>query len=836
MMKKNVLYPILAVLLMAATALLFFYPDAVEGRVLMQHDIQQGLANGHEGELYKEATGNTARWTNSLFGGMPTFQIAPSYAASGALGWLAKAYTLWLPSPAGLLFSMMLGFFIMMLCFRQKWYISLFGAVAWGFSSYFIIIIGAGHIWKFLALSFIPPTIGGIALCYRGRYVAGTALAALFGALQLQANHPQMSYYFFFVIIALAIAWLVKAIRNHEVKRWWISTACMVGAGVLALAANSSSLYHTYKYAKETERGRSTELTPADGGGATATAEDGASGLSFDKITAWSYGASETFTLLVPDVKGGASIKPVAGANELKGVDTTPEATDLYNEGRIGPEEYMFLGQFPQYFGDQPMTNGPVYVGAFVLLLAILALFVCEGPMKWALFGVSVLAVLLSWGQNFEWLTRLFIDVVPGYNKFRAVSSILVIVEFCVPLLACMVLKKIISTPDFLDKYRYQFWGVMGIGAAICLIGWIAPSVFGSDGMSAYENEQLAAAGAFSDPQYASVIHAIRSSRLALVSADCLRSLLFIAGGTALLFLYLKGRLGARPYLMVGSLTALALIDLFSVDKRYVNSENFLTPQPAEETFAMTAADRQILADKSVYRVLDVKDFGGARSSYFHKTVGGYHAAKLTRYNDLIVRQISQGNQRVLDMLNTKYILNGDSVQPNPGALGNAWFVSKIDYVPTPDAEMKALDTLDPARAAVADRKFASVLGASATAPAPSDTIYLASYAPDRMEYKARSARGGVAVFSEIYFPWGWQATVDGKPVEIGRVNYVLRAIRMPAGSHDVVFTFDPASVHTTEGLSIASIVIIYVLCGGALCWWGWDMYRRRKSVPGEKR
>lgn len=812
---------------MAATALVFFYPDAVEGNVLMQHDIQQGLANGHEGEVYRETTGETTRWTNSLFGGMPTFQISPSYAANGALGWLAKAYTLWLPSPAGLLFSMMLGFFIMMLCFKRKWYLALFGAVAWGFSSYFIIIIGAGHIWKFLALSFIPPTIGGIALCYRGKYLAGTAIAALFGALQLQANHPQMSYYFFFVIIAMSIAWLVKAIRNHEAARWGIATGCVVLAGLLALAANSSSIYHTYKYAKETERGRSTELSSPDRTEANPASEP-ADGLSYEKITAWSYGPSETFTLIVPNVKGGASLKPVAGENQIKGVEATPKATELYENSRVSPEEYMWMQQFTQYFGDQPMTNGPVYVGAFLFLLAVLAMFICDGGMKWALFGVSILAILLSWGCNFEPFTRFFIENIPGYNRFRTVSSILVIVEFTIPLLACMAVKKLIDTPDFLNKYKPQIGGVMGAGIAICILGWLFPGIFGSDGLSVAETEQLAAAGAFSEPQLANVIHAIRESRLALVSADCIRSLIVIIAGCILLWIYGKGSLSKRPSVLVCSLTALVLIDLFTIDKRYVNSENFLTPQPVEDTFEMTAADRRILTDKSNYRVLDAKDFGGARSSYFHKTIGGYHAAKLTRYNDLINRQILQGNQNVLNMLNTKYIMSGDSVEVNPDALGNAWFVSEIKYVDTPDAEMLALDTLHPRNTAVADRKFISTLGKAVT-PTPGDTIFETSYAPNRLTYKSKSAKGGLAVFSEIYFPWGWEATIDGKKTDIGRVNYVLRAIHIPAGEHEIAMTFNPHSVKTTETVSVVSLILIYILCAGALIIFGMNIVRQRK-------
>ncbi len=398
---KKTGYSILAVVVLLLTAFLFFCPDDIEGNVLQQHDIQQGIANGQEGKAFTEATGETTRWTNSLFGGMPNFQIAPSYPAGKAIGWIWNVYTLWLPSPANLLFAMMLGFFIMCLCFRIRWYNALFGAVAWGLSSYFIIIIGAGHIWKFVTLAYIPPTIGGIALCYRRKYIGGTALAALFGALQLQSNHPQMSYYFLFVIAAMMIAWLCSAIRKKEMKRWTIATICTIFAGILAVGANSASLYNSYEYSKETVRGRATDLTPPPG------SETG--GMSRAAITQWSYGLDETLTLLIPNVKGGATIKPVAGETQLLSLADTDKADEL----NLSPEEMQFLAQFPQYFGDQPMTNGPVYVGAFVLLLAILALFTVQTPMKWALFAVSILAILLSWGHNFSAFTDLFIDYFP---------------------------------------------------------------------------------------------------------------------------------------------------------------------------------------------------------------------------------------------------------------------------------------------------------------------------------------------------------------------------------------------------------------------------------------
>lgn len=813
-MKKSNLYALLAALCLAVVAILFFFPDDIQGNVLQQSDIQQGMANGEEGRAFHELTGETTRWTNSLFSGMPNFQISPSYASSSLLGWISKIYTLGLPSPANLLFAMMLGFFIMCLCMRCRWYTALFGALAWGFSTYFIIIIGAGHIWKFVTLAYIPPTIGGIILCYRGRYIGGTALAALFGALQLQSNHPQMSYYFILVIFAMVIAWLVDAVRRHDLKQWGIATACIIAAGAVAVGANATSLYNSYEYSKETIRGRATDLT-APG------QSDTGSGLDKEYITGWSYGVDETLTLLIPNVKGGATIKPVGGQNQLLSLAET-DAADQF-----GYDQRQILSQFPQYFGDQPMTNGPVYVGAFVLLLAVLALFVVKGPMKWALFIVGVLAIFLSWGHNMMWFSDLFIDWFPGYNKFRTVSSILVIVEFTIPLLAVMVLRMMIEEKGFFNLYRMQFYAVFGIGALICVVGAIFPSVFGSP-FSDAEISQLSQAGVFSDPNFSQVLDATRTTRLSLVRADCVRSLIFILLGGGVLMLYFKRAFNST--VMVLSLAAVMVIDLFSINKRYVNTDNFV-PAMAQQQFVKTPADEQILRDTAMnYRVMDADDFGGARSSYFHKTIGGYHAAKLTRYNDLITNQISKNNMGVLNMLNTRYIILGDSVITNPEANGNAWFVSRIDYVADANAEMKALDNLDTRHTAVADTRFEKIIG-KASAPQPGDTIFETSYAPNRLTYHAQASTPQVAVFSEVYFPWGWHATIDGKPAEIGRVDYVLRAIRIPAGKHTIVMEFNPESVDRAETVSVISVIIIYLLLGGAAAMVVRYMTRRQKPT-----
>jgi len=817
---KKVLYSVLAVAVLAFISFVFFFPDAMEGNQLQQHDIMQGLANGQEGKVYHEQTGETTRWTNSLFGGMPNFQIAPSYASSGMLDWISKVYTLGLPSPSNLLFAMFLGFFILCLCMDMKWYTALLGAIAWGFSTYFIIIIGAGHIWKFIALSYIPPTIGGIILCYRGRYLAGTAIASLFAALQLQGNHPQMSYYFVLLIAIMVITWFVIAVKQKTLRQWSIATLCTLLAGVLGLFANSPSLYNSYEYSKETIRGKSTDISSkADG--------TQAQGADFDYITAWSYGPDETMTLLIPNVKGGASLQPIHGENYPKSVADTPGVQEMVENGRLSIEESAWLSQsgITQYFGEQPMTNGPVYVGAIILWLSIVAMFVVKNPIKWALFAGTVLSILLAWGYHFEPLSRFFIDHFPLYNKFRTVSSILVVAEFTIPLLAMMCVQRMLQEPRvFWAEHKKVLLCTAGVLIFFCIIGIVFPEIYGNT-ITTREQEAFGEAGLLQAPEFANIMYAIRQGRLSLVSGDSLRSLIFLVSGVAAVWFFLcKGKDKPRNAVwLAGALTALTVVDLYSVNKRYVNTDNFV-PAAGETVFEPTAADQTILRDTAMnYRVMDYTDFGGARSSYFHKTIGGYHAAKLTRYNDLIEHQISKGNAQVLNMLNAKYVITADSMQnpvalPNPGALGNAWFVNDIKYVETPQAEMDELTTLQPATRAVSDKKFASILG-NAQPRQPGDTIYETSYAPNRLTYHASSAKGGLAVFSEVFFPWGWKATIDGKPAQIGRANYVLRAMKVPAGSHTIEMTFDPESIHVTNAMAIASIVLIYLLCLGALAY-----------------
>lgn len=804
---KGFLHSLLGVGILLVITLVYFYPDVFEGNVLRQHDTLQGVANGQEAAAFAEATGETTRWTNSLFSGMPTFQISPSYGSSKLISTVERAYSLWLPNPANLVFIMMLGFYILMLAMRTRWYVALLGAIAYGFSSYFFIIIGAGHIWKFSTLAYVPPTIAGIILCYRGKYIGGGVLAAFFAMLQIAANHIQMTYYFLFVIVALVIAFFVEHKRANTLKKWAKATGVLAVAAALAVGANLPSLYNTYEYSKQTMRGGHSEL-------AVATANSTKGGLDKNYITQWSYGISETFSLLIPNIKGGATIIPTDGQNVQTSMAEVEQVKEDYQKGKIDYQTYSNLQMFPQYFGDQPMTNGPVYVGALIFALFILGLIIVKGPVKWALFAVTVLSVALSWGHNMMWLTDWFIDHFPLYNKFRTVASILVIAEFTMPLLAALALQKIVTTPDFFKLHSKAFFGSFGISIFFCLLGMMAPSVFGS-GISQMEADmfaEYAAQGYDLSPLYAS----LQDARMAMVSADALRSFVFLVIGAALFWLYFKNIL--KKEALCGALLVVVLIDMYPVDKRYLNTKSFsMKPAMAQQTIEPRPVDLQILQDTVMnYRVMDLSRFGDAMPSYFHKCIGGYHAAKLTRYQDLIDRQISKNNVEVLNMLNAKYLVVDDTTAHiNPEALGNGWFVDKVTYVKGAQAEMAVLDTLHTAVGAVADESFRSVLG-EAKAVMPGDTIIETVYKPNELHYKTISRNGGLAVFSEIYFPWGWTATVDGKEVPVGRVNYVLRALQLPAGEHTVVFRFDPQSVHATETVAYASVALIYLALIGA--------------------
>ena len=820
---RSVVTFVISILAFAAISWIYFYPNDVQGDVLQQNDVLQGAANGQEAKVYNEThNGEVTRWTNSLFGGMPTFQIAPSYESNSMINKIGRVLTLGFPEPVSWIFLLMLGFFILMLSFDMKWYLAVLGAIGYAFSSYFFIIIDAGHIWKLLVLCYIPPTIAGIVWAYRGKYLLGGAVAAVFATLQLISNHVQMTYYSMFIIVPLVIAFLVIAIKDKKIVRWCIATCVLAVAAALALGANASNLYLSYKYSQETMRGGHSELTPLPSkeGAQQVSSEPTNGGLSKEYITQWSYGIGETWTLMVPNVKGGTSNKTLADVDD---------ADEMSSESELGLQG---MQAFPQYFGDQPFTSGPVYVGALFFVLFILSLFVVKGPVKWALLVATILSILLSWGHNFMGFTEFFIDHFPMYNKFRTVSSILVVAEFTIPLLAVLGLKEMFTQEDFFKRYGKLTYIVFGACALLCLVFAFIPSLFGgaaSEREIDSINQYFQGKTTFDQlPGLAMAVEAIRQS---LVSADAWRSLAIIALGFATILAYRFEKLNALTTTLI--IAVIALADMFMVNKRYLNEERFVSRDDLPETtFEKTAADAKILADTTQnYRVFDMQNFMHPRSSYFHKTIGGYHAAKLTRYNDLIERQIVNNNTEIINMLNGKWVITPDGdAQQNPGALGNAWFVDSLTYVKNADQEMKFLDTIKPATSAVADVKFKDALG-NAKPTQPGDTIFETTYAPNKLTYHSHSAQGGVAVFSEVYFPWGWTATIDGKDAKIGRVNYVLRALQLPAGDHTIVFTYDPQEVHETEGIAKISVYAILLLVVLALAWTIGNSQRRRKKA-----
>ena len=810
---KKYLPDVLVVIIFAVISFAYFFPADLDGRILYRHDSSAGRGAGQETAEYHERTGKVSRWSNATFSGMPTYQTAPSYQSVSVLNQAVKAYHLWLPENVWYVFAYLLGFYILLRAFDFRQSLAALGSIVWAFSSYFFIIIAAGHIWKVMALAYLPPMIAGIVLAYRGKYLWGFIVTAIFAAFEVDANHVQMTYYYLFIILFMIIAYLVDAIRKKRMAQFVKATAVCAAGALIGILMNISNLYHTWQYAQESMRGKS-ELVKKDAANQTS------SGLDRDYITQWSYGVDETWTLLVPNAKGGASVPLAANTEAMKKAD--PNFMQIYQ-------------QLGQYWGDQPGTSGPVYVGAFVLMLFILGLFIVKGPIKWALLAATILSILLSWGHNFMPFTNFFLDYIPMYSKFRTVASILVIAEFTIPLLAMMALKKIVDEPELLTKKAKFVYISFGLTGGIALLFVLMPTLFFSDFISSQELEAFKSIPA----EYLSPLESnLRSIRESIFTADCWRSFWIIVIGTLLLFLYKFKKLKAEY--MVGAIAILCLIDMWQVNKRYLNDEMFVEKSVREQAQPMTQTDRQILQDKSLdYRVLNLASntFNENETSYYHKSIGGYHAAKLRRYQELIDAYISPEMQKmmpaiakaggdmtkvngdslfpVLNMLNAKYFIvplqaNQTVAIENPYVYGNAWFVDKVTYVKNANEELDTLGKLNLRHEAVADARFQSQLGESKNQDSTS-IVKLTAYEPNQLTYDVRSATGGIVVFSEIFYP-EWTATVDGKPVEIGRVDYVLRALNVDKGHHKVVLTFDPKSVKQTETVAYLSYGVLLLV------------------------
>ena len=805
---KKCLPDVIVVALFAVLAFAYFYPADIEGRILYRHDSAAGKGMGQEISEYRQQTGETSRWTNSLFGGMPTYQIAPAYNSGKVLDQVANAYHLWLPDYVWYLFAYLLGFYILLRAFNFRQYLAALGAIVWAFSTYFLIIIAAGHYWKVMALAYLPPMIAGMVLAYKGKYLWAFVVTAIFAALEVQANHVQMTYYFLFPIAFIVIAYLVDAIRDKRLAHFAKATATCAAAALVGVSLNLSNLYHTWEYSKESMRGKS-ELVKKNSANQTN------SGLDRDYITQWSYGVDETLTLLIPNAKGGASVPMVMSETAMEHADNN--YLPLYQ-------------QIGQYWGEQPGTSGPVYVGAFVMFLFVLGLFIVKGPLKWALLAATILSVLLSWGRNFMPFTDFFIDYVPMYAKFRTVASILVIAEFTIPLLAMLALKQIAERRELLTEKIKFVYVSLALTAGPCLLFLFFPGMF--DYVSSSEMHALSQ---FPADQLQPLLHNLTEMREAVFTADCRRSLFIIIIGVFVLLLFKAGKLKTAP--MAAILFVLCLGDLWIVNKRYLNDDMFVDKTQRDQPMPKSAAVDQILHDTSLdYRVLNLatNTFNENETSYYLKSIGGYHPAKLRRYQELIDAYISPEMQRlypaiaesqgdmtqvkgdsifpVLNMLNTKYFilpLEGGQTVPvqNPYAYGNAWIIDKVTYVDNANAELARVGKIDLRHEAVADKRFKAVLGDSKKQDGES-IVKLTSYAPNRLTYDVSTTKGGVIVFAENYYP-GWTALVDGKEVEIGRVNYVLRAISVTAGRHKVELSFFPKTVNTTEYIAYAAYVVI---------------------------
>ncbi len=810
---KKCLPDILAVVLFAVIAFVYFMPADMEGRILYREDSSAGRGIGQEISQYREQTGKDSRWTTRLFGGMPTYQIAPSYDSQKVLSTATKAYHLWLPDYVWYVFAYLLGFYILLRAFDFRQYLAVLGSIIWAFSSYFFIIIAAGHFWKVMALAYLPPMIAGVVLAYRGKYLWGFIVTAIFAAFEVLANHVQMTYYYLFVILFMVIAYLVQAIREKQMARFWKGSAVALAGAAIGICLNITNLYHTYEYGQESMRGKS-DLVKKN------TANQTSSGLDRDYITQWSYGIDETWTLLVPNTKGGASVPLAASETAMKKAD--PQFMQIYQ-------------QLGQYWGDQPGTSGPVYVGAFVLMLFILGLFIVKGPMKWALLAATILSILLSWGRNFMGFTNFFLDYIPMYSKFRTVASILVIAEFTIPLLAMMALKKIIDEPELLTKKIKWVYVSFALTGGIALLFYLMPTVFFPDYISAQENQALQQIPA----EYLGPLKAnLTEMRKAIFTADAMRSFIIVLIGTLLLLLFKAKKLNAR--FMVGCVTLLCLIDMWQVNKRYLNDDMFVEKSVRDTPQRMTATDQQILKDKDPdYRVLNLASntFNENETSYYHKSIGGYHPAKLRRYQDMIDHYISPEMQRmmpaiseaggdmtkvngdsifpVLNMLNTKYFIlplqSGQTVPlQNPYVYGNAWLVDKITYVDNANEEIDRIGKINLRHEAVADKKFEAQLGKTTQQDGQS-MVTLKKFAPNNLVYEVTSDKGGIVLFSEVYYP-EWTATVDGQPAELGRADYILRAVNVKPGKHSVVLDFHPASIRKTETVAYCSYGVL-ALC-----------------------
>ncbi|MFK5856904.1 MAG: YfhO family protein [Bacteroidota bacterium] len=824
---QSIIPYIIAVIVFLIITMVYFSP-LLEGKKLKQHDIAMFKGMSKEIADFREDTGEEALWTNSMFGGMPAWQISVRYPGN-LTTYIDKAVTLWLPYPANYVFLYFIGFFVLMLVLKIDPWVALVGSIAFALSSYFFIILGAGHTSKAHAIGYMAPVLAGIILTFRGKYWQGALLTAVALALEIKSAHLQITYYLLIIVIVYGIFKLIEAITSKQYAHFFKATGILLVAALLAVSTYTTNLWATYDYGQDTMRGKP-ELTK--------DAANKSSGLDKDYITAWSYGVGETWSFLIPNVKGGAS-------GLLGNVDAIEEADPAYRNA--------ISQQSNSYWGDQPGTSGPVYIGVIVMFLFILGLFIVNNKLKWVLLTVTILSILLAWGKNWMPFTDFFIDYIPGYNKFRAVSMILVIAELAIPILAFMALGKLVSDPSILKTKKNSLYYSFALTGGVVLLFYIAPSFF-FDFLNANEKMQFGELLKGRDAAQVNIyVSSLESVRIAIFKADAMRSLIFVILAATLVYLFSANKI-KKGWLIAG-LGVLILIDLVSVNQRYLNNDNFIRAKQFDEPFTASAANRYILNDNDPdFRVLDISQstFNDASCSYFHKSIGGYHGAKLQRYQDLIEGYIHPeigaitgmlrsgltleiidsvfAKQHVLDMLNMKYVIFNPNGTPliNKSAYGNAWFIDNVVMVNNPDEEFAALGRNNLNTTAIVDNRFASQLEGKSYTIDPSSIINLTKYAPNYLVYNFSSSSDQVVVFSEIYYNKGWNAYIDGEAVPYFRANYVLRGLTIPSGDHKIEFKFEPRIYVIGERISfVGSLLLILLIIAGI----GFEIKKKKTQI-----
>ena len=802
--QKKYLPHVIAFVIFLVISFAYLSP-VLSGKRISMSDVSNNKGMAKESEDFYNSTGTDPLWTGSMFSGMPTYQISLHGQENFADRFMSFLRTIF-PDPTYLLILNLLGFYFLLITLKVDYRLAIAGSIMYAFCTYTFLIIKVGHISKVLAIAFAPVLLAGIIKTLKGNLLQGFVIT-LFGVwMEITANHYQMTYYFLFIVAAIMIAELIDAIRSKKLSHFFKACGVMIAATCIAVIPNLTNLWSTYVYSKDTTRGPS-ELS----------AKSVSSGLDIDYATDWSYGIEETLTLLIPDAKGASS------DYELSKSSATYQS--FAAKGITGAQANSIIKNVPTYWGDVAFTAGPVYIGAITVFLFILGLFVVKSELKWWLLGVTVLTIMLSWGRNFMGLTEFFFFHVPGYNKFRAVSSMLVVATLVIPWIAMLAVKRIAESANAFSeisgKLKYAFY----ISGGICLLFFLMPSIAGD--FIGRSDERLG--------QMGWPVDAIREDRISMLRMSAFYSLLFISIAFGAIWFYLKKKFKVEYLYYI--LIFFTLIDMWSTNRKYLNNDHFVSQNKVDKPFPQTNADLQIAQDPDPnYRVFNtaVNPFMDASTSYYHKSIGGYHGAKLKRYQELIENQISKNNIQVLNMLNAKYFIGQvkdmpePQAQRNPGALGHAWFVKEIKWVPNADSEMNALTNFNPAETAVIDKRFEKTVDGFTFNNDSSSTIKLNSYKPNALDYESNTAHKQLAVFSEIYFDKGWNAYVDGKKSDYFRVNYVLRGMVVPEGKHNIQFKFEPEYYYKAQKVATAGSVLASLIMLGYLVYY----FKKKSNAP----